>query len=79
VILELPEEIEAGLINLTEAINSSTGLLHPIDKAFAERIISDLRTKGHEIDPTKIKQRVLQMGWSSKGAAALEAIAKKHR
>ncbi|MEK9285304.1 hypothetical protein MTR72_37820 [Bradyrhizobium sp. ISRA442] len=73
----LPGPAEEALRRLTQAINLSTGLNHPLDKKHAERAIAQLRQEGHSIDPVEIRRWAQRNGWSSSAAADLEAIARK--
>lgn len=62
---------------LTMAINVATGLGHPRDKARADEFLRILRAKGHHDPSGTIKSWAIRHRWSPRGAADLEALAKK--
>lgn len=67
--------VEKALADLVSAVNSSTGIGHPSDKAIANEILRILRAKGHEINADDIRSWAIQQGWSSRLADDLAKLA----
>ncbi|MBI1687055.1 hypothetical protein [Caulobacter hibisci] len=66
-----------ALEGLTSIINLSTGLSHPRDKERANEYLRILRAKGHADPSSTIKSWAIRHGWSPRGAADLETLARK--
>jgi len=66
-----------ALETLTKLINPTTGLGHPRDKQMANEILRILRAKGHNDPSGTIKSWAIRHAWRLKGAADLEALARK--
>ena len=67
--------VEEAMKLLTGAVNLSTGLSHPSDKADAVELFRILFKNREEFDPTSIKAWALQHGWSTSGANQIRDIA----
>jgi len=73
----LSKEVEDELLKLTRLVNIRS-MSHASDKESARVVIAGLRAAGHSIDPAEINRWALRHHWSSRAAAELEKIAKKH-
>lgn len=73
----LSAPVEEALKRLTDDINLSTGLGHPLDKKKAEQTFDRLRSKGHAFDPAEVRRWAQRHHWSSSAAADLEKVAQK--
>jgi hypothetical protein len=73
----LPLEVETALDRLTNRVNLSTGLGHPLDKAAAKQMVQTLKADGYSLDPDAIGRWALRHGWDSAAAAKLESLVRK--
>lgn len=68
---------ERALDALGRAINPSTGLIHPSDKARADGTLRILRTNGHADPTSDIKSWAIREGWQPRHATDLEALSRR--
>lgn len=69
--VQLDEAVTAALDDLTEGINLSTGLTHPMDKKRATEMFAKLRKNGLYPQPEDIRRWALRHGWEPKYAREL--------
>lgn len=74
----LPDEIADALQRITSSINLSTGLSHPSDKAFARRVLQDLRSGGLKADREEIRSWALRNGWHPRSAEELAVFCERY-
>ena len=73
----LPEEVIAKLSLLTDMVNLSTGLGHPLDFNRALDLFIELHDQGIAYNPDDIKVWAMQNGWTPDGANDLIELSGK--
>jgi hypothetical protein len=67
--------LEFALKSLTGAVNLSTGLVHPRDRAAAVDLFRLLFRDGERWDPDAVRAWALRNGWTARGADDLREVA----
>lgn len=74
----LPTELVQELERLTSIVNLSTGLAHPSDKEYADRIFKSLKSKGYKVSEQLVANWAIANGWNARHLDDLVKLAKKH-
>lgn len=67
--------VEAALRSLSAAVNLSTGLAHPDDRAAAVDLFRILMSAGERYNPTEIRAWAARNGWGTSDADELATVA----
>ncbi len=74
----LPEEITSALKRLTSIVNLSTGLAHPSDQNYAQRIFKELQEKGYKADEQAVANWAIANGWNARHLDDLKKLTKRY-
>lgn len=69
--------LEEALKSLTNRINLSTGLAHPLDSDSAKEMFKLLRDKAVTLTKSDVSEWAINNGWSSRHASDLGELAEK--
>lgn len=74
----LPKEITSALKRLTSIVNLSTGLAHPSDQNYAQRIFKELQEKGYKADEQAVANWAIANGWNARHLDDLKKLTKRY-
>lgn len=69
--------VEKGLEAISRCINLSKGLLHPMDKSFAQHTLWALHKNSEWAEPDEMRAWAVRNGWTPEGADQLRSEAEK--
>lgn len=76
----MSQRVTEALQRLTDVVNLSTGISHPMDKASAVRTLTDLRDEGELLDPQTIREWLVGQGrWRPQDADRVADLAARIR
>jgi hypothetical protein len=71
--------VEVALENLTDNVNTGTGLIAPGDKKAAVEALQHLTTAGYSLTPSELEAWASVHGWTRDGATQLRQVAEGAR
>jgi hypothetical protein len=72
---QLPEVVNDALSQLTSSVNLATGIVHSSDKQQAIETLETLFHNHVTVDPERIRQELLLLGWKPDGAQGVKKLA----
>ena len=70
--------IESAIVKkLSDRVNVSAGLTHPLDESAAKELLKEIVSRGYTLNPSDIYAEAQSCGWSPKHAKSLSDLAKK--
>ena len=73
----LHADVQDALRRLTETVNLSSGISHPLDKKAAEGAFAGIRGLGLHVEPEAVRGWALRNGWEPRHAQDLKKMAEK--
>ena len=71
---KLSQPVQDALVRITDGINLSTGLDHPSDLKYAERVLKETREEGHRLRFLAIQRWAIAHNWDADSAAQLSLM-----
>lgn len=69
--------VEEALKSLSNRVNVSTGLAHPLDSDSAKELFKILKENGHRLQKAEIIVWAMQNGWASRHASELGELGER--
>ena len=73
----MSELLERCIATLSNVVNVSTGILHPLDEARAKELFKALRAEGESLISGAVTKLALENGWPDRHASELGELAQR--